>query len=218
MTLPNTTAKPSKDRTIEEAVSYAVAHRIRIEVLCVLNERSYSAQELARVVHQPLSTVTHHVEELLRSGSIEVAETRQVRNITQNFYRAVEIPFLSDEEMEAQSAETRQEIYGLILQASMAEALASFSAGKISADPRVVLAWRWFNVDAQGRRDIADEQAKSWERVTEIEAESTARRAVSEEEPTSIIVTSLGYERSRTSPIPPAHVRGNLAARKSSFE
>jgi len=215
--LPKATTNPVRDRSIEEAVSYAVAHRVRIEVLCVLNERSYSAQELARVVRQPLSTVTHHVEELLKSGSIEVATTKQVRNLSQNFYRAVKLPFLSDEQMEALDPEARQEIYGLILQASIAEALASFSAGKISADPRVVLAWRWFNVDAQGRKDIADEQARSWERVTEIEAESSARRAESGEEATSIIVTSFGYERSRTSPTPAAHVRGKLTVRQTSL-
>ena len=215
--MPKATTNPVRDRSIEEAVSYAVAHRVRIEVLCVLNERSYSAQELARVVRQPLSTVTHHVEELLKSGSIEVATTKQVRNLSQNFYRAVKLPFLSDEQMEALDPEARQEIYGLILQASIAEALASFSAGKISADPRVVLAWRWFNVDAQGRKDIADEQARSWERVTEIEAESSARRAESGEEATSIIVTSFGYERSRTSPTPAAHVRGKLTVRQTSL-
>jgi DNA-binding transcriptional ArsR family regulator len=212
------TTKPGRDRSIEEAVSYAVAHRIRIELLCVLNEQSHSAQELSRLVHQPLSTVTHHIEELLKSGSIEVAETKQVRNFNQNFYRAVELPFLSDEEMEALSREARQEIYGLILQASMAEALASFSAGKISADPRTILAWRWFNVDEQGRREIADEQARSWERVTEIEAEASTRRAESGEAAISIIVTSFGYERSRNSPAPPAHVRGRLLDRNSSFD
>lgn len=215
--MAKTPASPAKERSIEEALSYAVAHRVRIEVLCVLNERSYSAQELSRVVHHPLSTVTHHIEELLKSGSIEVAETKQVRNITQNFYRAVELPFLSDEQMEALTPDARQEIYGLILQASIAEALASFSAGKIRADPRVVLAWRWFNVDAQGRKDIADEQARSWERVTEIEAESSARRAESSEEAISIIVTSFGYERSRTSPVPAAHARGKVAVRRTSF-
>lgn len=208
----------TKDRSIEEAVSYAVAHRVRIEMLCVLNERAYSAQELARAVHQPLSTITHHVEELLKSGSIEVAETKRVRNLHQNFYRAVELPFLSDGEMEALDPEARQEIYGLILQASIAEALASFSAGKISADPRVVLAWRWFNVDAQGREDIADEQARSWARVQEIEAESATRRARTGEEATSIIVTSFGYERSRTAPDLPAHVGKKLDVRDSSFE
>jgi DNA-binding transcriptional ArsR family regulator len=211
--MPSTTTKPGKDRTIEEAVSYAVGHRIRIEVLCLLNEQSYSAQGLARIIRQPLSTVTHHIEELLKAGSIEVARTERVRNINQNFYRAVQIPFLDDEEMDAMSTEAKQEIYGLILQASIAEALASFSAGKISADPRVVLAWRWFNVDAQGRRDIADEQARSLGRIRDIEAESTSRRAASGEDAQSIIVTSFGYERSRTSPIPAAHVRGKPTVR-----
>jgi DNA-binding transcriptional ArsR family regulator len=213
MTVANTTSKPGKDRSIEEAVSYAVGHRVRIEVLAALNERSYSAQELARVVHQPLSTVSHHVEELLKSGSIEVAKTEQVRNISQNFYRSVELPFFGDEEMAAMAPGARQEIYGVILQAVMAEALASFWAGKITADPRAVLAWRWFNVDEQGRRDIADEQARSWERVREIEAESTARRAGSGEDAQSIIVTLLGYERSRTSPNPPITSGENLIVR-----
>jgi DNA-binding transcriptional ArsR family regulator len=207
MTLKQMAAKPERSRTVEEALSYAVAHRIRIEILCLLNEQSHSAQELARIVHQPLSTVTHHIEELFNSGSIEIARTKQVRNIKQNFYRAVVLPFLSDEEMQALTPEARQEIYGLILQASMAEAMASFSAGKITNDPRVMLAWRWFNVDEQGRADIANEQARSWERIKEIEAESTNRRAGTNEPVQSIIVTSLGYERNRASSKPPPHVR-----------
>jgi DNA-binding transcriptional ArsR family regulator len=201
--LPNTQTKPGKDRTVEERVSYAVGHRVRIEVLAALNERSYSAADLAKIVHQPLSTVTHHVEELLKSGSIEVAKTQQVRNISQNFYRAVEIPFFNDEDMAAKTPEERQEIYGLILQASLAEALASFWAGKITADPRVVMAWNWFNVDEEGREEIAEELAESWLRVQQIEARSVARRAESGEEAQSIIVTTFGYERSRTSPQPP---------------
>jgi predicted transcriptional regulator len=194
------TAKTGRGRSVEEAVSYALGHRVRIEVLAALNERAYSTQQLAGIVHEQLSTVAHHVKELLKSGSIEVAKTEQVRNISQYFYRAVELPFFSDEEMEAMAPTERQEVYGVVLQAVMAEALASFWAGKISADPRAMLAWRWFNVDSKGRADIADEQARSWERVQEIEAESSARRTVSGEDAQSIIVTQLGYERSRTPP------------------
>jgi DNA-binding transcriptional ArsR family regulator len=203
LALAKTTARSGKERSIEEAVSYAVAHRIRVEVLAALNERSYSSAELARIVRQPLSTVTHHIEELFKSRSIEIAKTEQVGNIAQNFYRAVEVPFFSDEEMDAMGPENRQEIYGLIIQSAVAEAMASFWSGKITDDPRAMIAWRWFNVDAQGRRDIADEQARSWERVQEIEAESSARRIDSKEEAQSIIVTSLGYERSRSSPNAP---------------
>ena len=165
----------SKARTIEEAVSYAIGHRIRIEILAILNEGAYSPDDLARMTGQPLSKVTHHVKELLDSRSIEIAKVEQVRNMTQNFYRAVEIPFFSDEEMAAKTPQERKEIYGLVLQASMAEALAALGAGK-----------------------IADEQAASWQRTVEIEARATSRRAESGEPAVSINVTSLGYERSRS--------------------
>jgi DNA-binding transcriptional ArsR family regulator len=188
----------AKARTIEEAVSYAIGHRIRIEILAILNEGAYSPDDLARMTGKPLSKVTHHVKELLDSRSIEIAKVERVRNMTQNFYRAVEIPFYSDEEMAAKTPEERQEIYGLVLQACMAEALASLGAGKIAEDPRAWLAWRWVNVDALGGEEIADEQAASWQRIVEIEARATSRRAESGEPATSRIVTSLGYERSRS--------------------
>jgi DNA-binding transcriptional ArsR family regulator len=196
------TTKSKKGRSIEEAVSYAVGHRIRIEILCAINERSYSSVELARIVRQPLSTVGHHIEELLKSGSIEIARTERVRNIQQNYYRSLEPAYYTDEEMAALPAAARQEMYGVLLQAAMAEAMASFWAGKIADDPRAFTAWRWFNVDAQGREEIADELAESWQRLQKIEADATARRAGSGEEAQSIIVTSLGYPRSRTSPQP----------------
>lgn len=187
----------AKNKTPEEAIGYALAHRVRIEILSALNERPYSAIQLSRIVRQSLSTVTHHVDELLKADRIEIAETKRVRNIDRTFYRAVTTPFLSDEEVEALPAEARQAIYGLIIQNSTAEALASLWAGKISEDPRSWLSWRWFNVDEQGRRDIADEQARSWARMQEIEAESAERRSPSR----PIIVTSFGYERSRE-PVP----------------
>lgn len=196
------------DRGVEDRLHYSVGHRVRIEVLAALNERSYPSAELARIVRQPLSTVTHHVEELLNAGSIEVAKTEKAGNVSRNFYRAVDVPFFNDAEMAAKTAEERHEIYGLILQASMAEALASFWAGKITSDPRVVMAWNWFNVDARGREEIATELAESWDRLRAIEVEAASRCAESGEASVSMIVTSFGYERSRSSPQPPFSATG----------
>jgi DNA-binding transcriptional ArsR family regulator len=193
--VPPTRARPS--RTPEEAVGYAVAHRIRVEVLSALNERSYSTAELARVVHQPLSTVTHHIEELLKANCIEVAFTKKVRAIDQSFYRAISMPFVTEEEVARWPFEKRQVVYSLILQNATAEAMASLWAGKISDDLESWMTWCWINVDAQGRRDIMEEQERSFERVQEIEAESNARRVESGEESRSIVVTSFGFERSR---------------------
>jgi DNA-binding transcriptional ArsR family regulator len=203
------------DRVVEEAVSYAVGHRIRIEILAILNEGVRTPDELARLTHQPLTRVGHHIKELLEDGSIELAYLKPVRNTVQHYYRAVEVAFHSDDEVTAMPPEARQAIIGVTLQAVMAEALAAFWAGKMVEDPRVWLSWRWFNVDMQGREDIADEQARSWARVQEIEAESAARCVGSGKSTTSIIVTSLGYVRSRTSSSPPVTtpLTGKLTSR-----
>lgn len=200
-------ATTKKQRGVEEARVYAVGHRIRIEVLAMLHEGSRSPSELAKLIGLPMSTLTHHIDELVGDNSIELAKVEQVRNTNEHFYRAVEIPFYSDEEMWAMPPEARQVTYGLILQSAMAEALAAFWAGKMATDPRVWMSWCWFNVDAQGREDIADEQARSWDRVQEIEIESTARRTQSGENASSIIVASMGFIRSRTSLTPPAICR-----------
>lgn len=199
-------------RGVEDAVSYSVGHRIRVEILAILNEAIRTPEELARLISEPLGKIGHHIKELLDDGSIELARIEQVRNTVKHYYRAVVVPFYSDEEVADMPNETRQALAGVTLQAMMAEALAAFWAGKMVDDPRLWLAWRWFNVDAQGREDIADEQARSWGRVQEIEAESVSRRTASGEPAVSIIVTSLGYIRSRTSATPPVTMLGTLSS------
>jgi hypothetical protein len=191
------TTKPGQKRSIEEAVSYAVGHRIRIEVLGILNEGPRSPSELARLTHQPITTIGHHIKELVNSGCIELAKIEKVRNVDQHFYRAVQLPFIDDEEAEALPPEVKQEYAAVILQAIMAEGLGSLWAGKMSNDPTVRMMWRWFNLDAEGRRELADEQRESWERIVEIEARATTRRAESGEDATSMVVAAMGFERSR---------------------
>jgi DNA-binding transcriptional ArsR family regulator len=189
-------------KSIEEVVAYALGHRIRVYVLTILNEGTYTPDQIAQIIGEPLNNVSHHIRELLDAGSIELAKTEKVRNTNQHYYRAVEMPYYSDEEMAAMTSEQRQVTYGLILQCMTAEALAALWGGKMHSDPRVWLTWRWHNVDAQGRQDIADEQQRSWDRHREIEAESINRCAESGEEAVSIIVSQMGFQRERTAPRP----------------
>jgi DNA-binding transcriptional ArsR family regulator len=188
-------------RGVEEAIGYALKHQHRVELLCLLNEGERNRYELAALIGEKPDKIKHHLKELLDEGSIEVAYFKRVGNLIQNYYRAVEIPFYSDEEIEALRPEERQAFAGVILQAVMAESLAALWAGKMADDRRVWLSWRWFHVDPQGREDIANEQARHWERVCEIEADSTNRCAKSGEPAKSIIVTSLGYVRCRRAPV-----------------
>ncbi len=185
-------------RGFQEAVSYAIGHRIRVEIISALHDLgSASAVELSRVVHQPLSTVTHHVGELLKSRSIHIDRTERVKSVNQHFYKLINPLFLSDEEMQELSEEERKEVCRILLQGLTAEALAAFWSGDLPNDPRLFISWNWFNVDAQGRAEIAEEQVRSWRRILEIEREAGERCADSGDEPFSLMVAGLSYPRWR---------------------
>jgi len=191
-------------RGVEDSVSYAVGHRIRIEILAALHEGPESADGLAKIIGRQLSIVTYHIEELLKDGSIEVAYSRPIRtNMSQYFYRVVELPEYSEEEIAAMTPEERHALAALILQATTVEALASLWAGKLHTDPRVKLIWDRFNLDQQARDELADEQAESWGRVKGIAGDAANRMAKSGEKGVTYVVQIFGYERSRSAAPPP---------------
>jgi hypothetical protein len=188
------TIKPGQTRKVEEALFFAIGHRIRIEILCLLNEAIYTAAGLAARTPWALPTIRYHLKTMLRSGSIEVAKEEKVRNVTQYFYRAIELPVVSDEEAATLPPEVKQEYAAVILQAIMAESLEALRAQKLSK-PQVRMMWSWYNLDEQGRQELADEQRESWERFTEIEGRAANRRAKSGEEGKTMIAVTLGFER-----------------------
>jgi predicted transcriptional regulator len=192
------TTTKGQTRTIEDAVGYAVGHRIRIDALAILNEGKASPNEIAKQIGEGVSKVGHHVKELFDSGCIEFVGTEQRRGATEHYYRAIERPFISDEEARALSPETKREFAALILQAIMAEGLASLRAGKMDADDDIWMSWRSLNLDAEGQREVADEQAESYARIAEIEAKSAARLIESGETGTSTVVAAMAFERSRS--------------------
>lgn len=198
-----------RKKSIEEVVSYALGHRIRIHILLLLNEGTYTAGELAELIDEPLNNVSNHVRELVDAGSIEIAEIRRHRNFTQHVYRAVESPLYTREDFAAMTPQQRKVTWGMIIQSMMAEVMASFGAGKLNDDLDVVVAWDWLNLDAQGREEVSEEQVAFWDRLVEIEAESTNRVAVSGEDTVSYVVGELGFERARKAPKPPRSPNGD---------
>lgn len=103
-------------RSVADAVAYAVTHQARTETLAILNEGPRSREELARLIRAPASkNIAHHLREMLADGSIELAYVKPVRNASEHYYRAVEIPFYTDEEIAAMPAAAREAIAGVIL-------------------------------------------------------------------------------------------------------
>lgn len=190
-------------RGVEDSVGYSVRHRIRVEVQAILREGPASATQLARIVGQPLSTVGHHLGELLTDGVIEIAWAEKVGNVVQHYYRVISLPYYSDEQVQELSEGDRQVLYAYILQATMAEAMASLWSMKIARDSRTFLAWKCMRLDTLGRDELADEEVGSWARKEGIESRSANRRAETGDPGRTYITASLGFERSRTGPPEP---------------
>jgi DNA-binding transcriptional ArsR family regulator len=196
MVKTSTDKLPRRPKQIEEAVQYAVGHKTRVNILIALNEGIYTAAQLAQIVGERQNNVANHLRKMLDDGSIEIAKEERKSNFVVYWYKAVEITCYSREEAEAMTPVQQQVTVGAIVQGATAELFAALYAGKLR-DPKSVLFWDWFNVDNQGQKDLEDESARYLERVREIEAESTNRRADSGEDSTSMLVSLSVFERAR---------------------
>jgi DNA-binding transcriptional ArsR family regulator len=196
------TKRRGQRKTIEQVVSYAISHKTRVHILIVLNEGTFTPAEIAEIIGVPLTHVSNHIRSLADDGAIELAKTELKRNTALHYYRAVEIPFYTDEEVAALTPEQIEVHTGLVIQSMVAELLASLWGAKFRGqDRRMLIAWDWVNVDRQGRQEVADEQERSWNKIQEIEADATNRRVKSGEDAKSFIVASAGFERARKGPV-----------------
>lgn len=200
-------------KRIEDVVRYALSHRLRVEILTLLNEGSYTASEVAEVTGIVLSNVANHLRRMLEDGSIEVAKEEKRRAATLYWYRAVEIPEYSQEEAEALTEMERQNIAGWVVQSGTAEVMAALEKGNL-ADPRTILSWDWYNVDTQGRDDLEAENVRHLIRLREIECESVNRCAESREETTPLLVILSAFVRARK-PRRPGRSRNRESSRRT---
>jgi DNA-binding MarR family transcriptional regulator len=182
-------------KRIEDAVQYALAHKIRISILILLNEASYTVAELAALIDLEPKNVSNHVRRMLEDGSIEVAK-REERHGTNVFWYRLKIPYYSQEEAENLTEMERQVTAGLVCQSGTAELMAALFKGNL-ADARTILSWDWYNYDKQGRDDAEAENLQHLERLREIECEAMSRSAESGEETKPILVSLYAFVRAR---------------------
>lgn len=188
-------AKKAK-KGIAEVVQYAVGHKIRVHVLIVLNEGIYTAAEISEIIGVQLNTLHNHLRRMLEDGSIEIAREEKKGNMTQYWYRAVEVQTYTVEEFKRLPFPFQQNIVGAIVQSGFAEVMAGLYAGKL-ADPRSTVYWDWYNLDAQGRQDADALTERYIEDMREIECETTNRVAKTGEETVSMLLDLLFFQRPR---------------------
>jgi hypothetical protein len=151
----------------------------RVRCYILLAERTASPTELAPIVKKDVGNVAYHCRRLEKLGIIEQVGRRQVRGAIENFYRAIERPYIDAEEWNRLTPEERAFISRMILQMVVADVSVADDAG--SFDSRLDRSMFRFPIvlDDEGFAELAaihtrlyDETFEVWQRSLKRQGES----------------------------------------------
>ena len=191
--------RPPKQRKRQpvEAITHALNHWIRVEIIAILHEGTFAAGEIADMIGVNVKKVTGHIHDLYESGCIEFAGTKMIGGFARPVYRAIVMPEVTPEVYRAMSIPDRHDLNGAVTQAILTEMVSSYAAGKMDEDDDLYLVWDAPYLDERGEREMHDHMADSYKRAKEIHAESANRMAKSGEEGHTKVVGFLAYRRGR---------------------
>jgi predicted ArsR family transcriptional regulator len=178
--VPRTKTPKQKDG-VEQLVAKAFAHPLRVQILIILNERVASPNLLAQELDQSLNLVAYHVRVLEKYDCIELVDTKQRRGATEHFYRATRRQFLSDSEWSRLPEVLRPGIYDAILKSIFQDIREAADTGSLYEATDLHVSRSPMVVDERGWEDVKNLLSDTLDRVLEIQAESSARLADSEE-------------------------------------
>lgn len=160
--------------TRTDRLAKALAHPLRIQILRVLNERVASPVQISTELGLPLPNVAYHTKILAEHGCIELVRTRPRRGATEHFYRAVEKPFLNDEQWGLVPVGLRSQLMGQAAAEIFNHVREAVSNGGFD-DPEVHVSWTRLTLDEEGWDEVVSLLAQTLDTLSEIEAASAGR-------------------------------------------
>lgn len=187
-----------KTKRGDELIAFVVKHPHKVDALAILNERTASIAEIAKIMGLPVSKLTHHIKDLHDAGCIEIARSERRRGAFEHYYRASLRPNISDAAWEKLSLQERLELSRLVFGAIVAEGVGAIRAGTFDSRTNRHLSWRILSLDKDGWSELVEEKAESLGEVEAIQARAYQRMAKSGENGFSVIAASLAFERAKS--------------------
>jgi DNA-binding transcriptional ArsR family regulator len=178
-----TTTREGNPKRLTTALAAACAHPIRTRALAILGERVASPAEVARELNLDVSNVGYHFNALSDAELIEEVRQRQVRGAVEHFYRARELPFLSDEQETHLSDADKRTFAETVLSLYVGNAASAIDAGTLIARSEHHLTRLAADMDETGWADASAAYWQLFERIDEITKESAERLGESGEDP-----------------------------------
>ncbi|HEY5052254.1 MAG TPA: ArsR family transcriptional regulator [Solirubrobacterales bacterium] len=168
-------AKTKQDKGVDQQLVHLVSHPVRVKALVVLVERTASPKEISFELREKLSTVSHHIRELLKMDLIELVKEERRRGAVEHFYRAVMRPIWSDEEWSELSTEERQRFSAWTMQLILTDVAEAMSAGTFNARGDTHTSRTPLYVDEQGWKELGQIQNEALDAILQVQATSSER-------------------------------------------
>lgn len=183
---------------LDKRLAKSIAHDIRLDLLRILYERMASPKELADFLNEGLSHLSYHIRELRDYGNIELVRTEPRRGAIQHYYRATTWPFVGSEEAKRLPKSTREQISATVLQAIISEAVGALHSGTFDSRTNRHVSWMPGVVNQRGFNRLMELQLETLERAQAIIEESAEDVAGTGQKGIEVIVSMMGFERSKS--------------------
>jgi DNA-binding transcriptional ArsR family regulator len=180
-------AAVKKRKRLKTTLAAAVAHPIRVRCLVVLAERVASPAEIGRELHLEVAKIGYHINALAEANLIEEVGQRQVRGAVEHFYRAIQLPYISDEQETELSPAERRAFAESVVAIYAANAAHTIEVGTLFDRTDHHLTRTAMNVDEKGWDEMTAAYMELYERVLDIQTKAAERMGESDEKPVRVV-------------------------------
>jgi DNA-binding transcriptional ArsR family regulator len=187
---------PRTEMAVEQRLLKAMAHPIRLRALTIFNQRVASPSEIAHELGEPLGVVSYHVRILEDLDCIELVRTTPKRGAIEHHYRALERPWITDEQMEQIPASVRHTLSGSVF-AQLAEDVSVAGQGNGLDEVRHWMVRCALMLDDPAWEELGELLQGVLDRAVELQVETIDRLAAGgdEAETRSAILGLMLFER-----------------------
>jgi DNA-binding transcriptional ArsR family regulator len=171
---------------------HALKHPLRVEMLRVLGEQVASPNMMAKMLREPLGTVSYHAKVLLKCGCVEEVKQAPRRGATEHFYRAKPRSSLGSLNWQQVPSELKKDLAAMSLDSFTDRVVSALKKGAFKKGNQSIFSWHPITVDERGRqevREILDDFVAGLEVVAD-----RSRRRLEVEEGTSLLVAVAAIE------------------------
>jgi DNA-binding transcriptional ArsR family regulator len=167
----------SASPSLDDRLIKALAHPLRWRMLEVLTESGEASPvQLARLLDQPLATVSHHMRVLRDMQCVELVRTEPRRGAVEHYYQPLMPAFFDAEQWARVPGMLRRRLASDLFRLIVEESAAAGDGGAFDV-PTAHMDRLFVELDDHGRRELSDLLIDTMRRAQAIQERSDARRA-----------------------------------------